>query len=179
MTNTQTNQRKFICKWMWNFFSHLILAAGIALGLDGLAVASDLKLPEPITLSSGWLMQDVAQVKETGDAISKVGFAPNVFQPTPYSPPSTVSANPPTATKVPDALRFAPRGPRGNGGASPTAMAEGWPLNPESNRPSFSSGWVQAPAPSSASWYSATVPGTVLTTLVGNNVFPDPLFGEN
>jgi hypothetical protein len=28
-------------------------------------------------------------------------------------------------------------------------------------------------------WYSATVPGTVLTTLVNNHVYPEPLFGEN
>ena len=28
-------------------------------------------------------------------------------------------------------------------------------------------------------WYRATVPGTVLTTLVDNKVYPEPLFGEN
>ncbi|MGI4829515.1 MAG: glycosyl hydrolase 2 galactose-binding domain-containing protein, partial [Janthinobacterium lividum] len=28
-------------------------------------------------------------------------------------------------------------------------------------------------------WYRATVPGTVLSTLVDNHVYPDPLFGEN
>jgi hypothetical protein len=28
-------------------------------------------------------------------------------------------------------------------------------------------------------WYSATVPGTVLTTLVNNHVYPEPMFGEN
>ena len=28
-------------------------------------------------------------------------------------------------------------------------------------------------------WYSATVPGTVLTTLVNNQVYPEPLYGEN
>jgi len=28
-------------------------------------------------------------------------------------------------------------------------------------------------------WYAATVPGTVLTTLVNNGVYPDPLYGEN
>jgi beta-mannosidase len=30
-----------------------------------------------------------------------------------------------------------------------------------------------------AAWYKATVPGTVLTTLVDNKVYPDPLYGEN
>ena len=29
------------------------------------------------------------------------------------------------------------------------------------------------------SWYAATVPGTVLTTLVNNGVYPEPLYGEN
>ena len=28
-------------------------------------------------------------------------------------------------------------------------------------------------------WYVATVPGTVLTTLVNNKVYPEPLYGEN
>ena len=28
-------------------------------------------------------------------------------------------------------------------------------------------------------WYAATVPGTVLTTLVNNGVYPDPVYGEN
>ena len=28
-------------------------------------------------------------------------------------------------------------------------------------------------------WYRATVPGTVLTTLVNNHVYPEPLYGEN
>ena len=32
---------------------------------------------------------------------------------------------------------------------------------------------------STSGWYRATVPGTVLTTLVDNHVYPDPLYGEN
>jgi mannosylglycoprotein endo-beta-mannosidase len=28
-------------------------------------------------------------------------------------------------------------------------------------------------------WYAATVPGTILTTLVDNHVYPEPLYGEN
>src|SRR5579884_4536190 len=28
-------------------------------------------------------------------------------------------------------------------------------------------------------WYAATVPGTVLTTLVNDGVYPEPLYGEN
>lgn len=45
---------------------------------------------------------------------------------------------------------------------------------------------VAAPAPIVSttafhpeSWYAATVPGTVLTTLVNNGVYPEPLYGEN
>ena len=57
----------------------------------------------------------------------------------------------------------------------------------------LSSGWelqdvakVTQPGPEVASekfkakqWYEATVPGTVLTTLVNNHVYPEPLYGEN
>jgi beta-mannosidase len=35
------------------------------------------------------------------------------------------------------------------------------------------------PAYRPAGWYGATVPGTVLTTLVNNKVYPEPLYGEN
>ena len=53
-------------------------------------------------------------------------------------------------------------------------------LNPGANgetRPLHSSAWTQAPGPSSSAWYRAVVPGTVLTTLVANHVYPDPLYG--
>ncbi len=38
---------------------------------------------------------------------------------------------------------------------------------------------VSSPAFSTAGWYTAAVPGTVLTTLVNNKVYPEPLYGEN
>jgi Glycosyl hydrolase 2 galactose-binding domain-like/Exo-beta-D-glucosaminidase Ig-fold domain/Glycosyl hydrolases family 2/Glycosyl hydrolases family 2, TIM barrel domain len=38
---------------------------------------------------------------------------------------------------------------------------------------------VSSPHYKSAGWYKATVPGTVLTTLVNNHVYPEPLYGEN
>src|ERR1700754_5152928 len=38
---------------------------------------------------------------------------------------------------------------------------------------------VSAAAFKSSGWYKATVPGTVLTTLVDNKVYPEPLYGEN
>ncbi len=62
--------------------------------------------PAPVTLATGWQLQDAAKVAQTGAEISTVGFK-------------------------------------------------------------------------SGSWYKATVPGTVLTTLVNNRVYPEPLYGEN
>ena len=38
---------------------------------------------------------------------------------------------------------------------------------------------ISAPAFATTGWYTATVPGTVLTTLVNNKVYPEPLYGEN
>ena len=38
---------------------------------------------------------------------------------------------------------------------------------------------VAAPGFNTAGWFNATVPGTVLTTLVNNKVYPEPLYGEN
>jgi hypothetical protein len=38
---------------------------------------------------------------------------------------------------------------------------------------------VSAAGFATTGWYAATVPGTVLTTLVNNHVYPQPLYGEN
>jgi hypothetical protein len=38
---------------------------------------------------------------------------------------------------------------------------------------------VSTPKFKPADWYTAIVPGTVLTTLVNNHVYPEPLYGEN
>jgi hypothetical protein len=38
---------------------------------------------------------------------------------------------------------------------------------------------IASPGFSTTGWYTATVPGTVLTTLVNNHVYPEPLYGEN
>ncbi|WP_394825266.1 glycosyl hydrolase 2 galactose-binding domain-containing protein [Pendulispora albinea] len=59
-----------------------------------------------LELSSGWQLQDVAKVADSGEAISQVGYVPS-------------------------------------------------------------------------GWYRATVPGTVLTSLVNEGVYPEPLYGEN
>jgi hypothetical protein len=38
---------------------------------------------------------------------------------------------------------------------------------------------IASPSFKPEGWYTATVPGTVLTTLVDNHVYPEPLYGEN
>jgi hypothetical protein len=38
---------------------------------------------------------------------------------------------------------------------------------------------ISQPTYAPNNWYAATVPGTVLTTLVNNKVYPEPLWGEN
>jgi hypothetical protein len=62
--------------------------------------------PQPLTISSGWQLQEVGKVSATGAEVSTAGFGAN-------------------------------------------------------------------------GWYTATVPGTVLTSLVNNHVYPEPLYGEN
>jgi hypothetical protein len=122
-------------------------------------------------ISAGWLMQDAAQVWQPAEAISKIGFAPRIYEIKPYVPPPAAGANTATATKAPDEVRFY-NAPRVNGIVQ-------WPVDPEANRPNHSSKWVQAPGPSSPDWYRASVPGTVLTTLVNSNIYPEPTYGEN
>ncbi len=63
-------------------------------------------LPQPVTLGSGWQLQDVAKVPQPGAQVSSAGFDTN-------------------------------------------------------------------------GWYAAIVPGTILTTLVNDRVYPEPLYGEN
>ena len=134
----------------------LLVVAGIGATIAALHAAPQpqparaIAVPAPLTVSSGWLMQDVVNVDVPADAISTVGFAPAIYDPQPYAPPPTASANPAAD-------------PGQNGDA----------------RPQHSSQWTQAPGPSSRAWYRADVPGTVLTTLVDNHVYPEPLYGEN
>jgi len=146
---------------------------GIAWLAGFLAIAgiSAAKERGAVPISTGWLMQDVAHVTQSGEAISKVGFAPPIYAVMPYAPPPTAGANPPTPTQIPDEVRYH-NAPRVEGIVS-------WPVDPEKNRPSHSSQWTQAPAPASPDWYRATVPGTVLTTLVNNHIYPEPTYGEN
>jgi hypothetical protein len=106
--------------------------------------------PARLVVSEGWVLQDAAAVPDSGDVISTVGYQPPIYHPVPYVPPVSATANPPT-------------NPGRNGEA----------------RPARSSAWTQAPGPPTTGWFPAVVPGTVLTTLVANHVYPEPLYGEN
>jgi hypothetical protein len=69
-------------------------------------IAQAATLPQPVVLSSGWMLQDVAKAPDPGAQVSSAGYDVH-------------------------------------------------------------------------GWYTATVPGTVLTTLVSHLVYPEPLYGEN
>ncbi len=70
-------------------------------------------------------------------------------------------------------------------GVAATVMAHGrvdavsgWKLQ-DAARISQPGAEIAAAGFDTAGWYTATVPGTVLTTLVNNQVYPEPLYGEN
>jgi hypothetical protein len=60
----------------------------------------------------------------------------------------------------------------------PVALASGWRLQDVAKVPQ-SGAQVSSAGFDSGGWYVATVPGTVLTTLVNDHVYPEPLYGEN
>ena len=90
---------------VWGSALILMFAAGL-MGLSSTALAASSSLPEILTLSTDWQLQDAAKVTEGGGAIASTSFKP-------------------------------------------------------------------------LGWHSATVPGTVLTSLVNAGVYPEPLYGEN
>ena len=57
-------------------------------------------------------------------------------------------------------------------------IASAWQLQDAAKVPQ-NGAEVSSSAFKTAGWYAATVPGTVLTTLVSNHVYPEPLYGEN
>lgn len=63
-------------------------------------------------------------------------------------------------------------------GASEWRVAAGWKLA-EAEAVWSASGSLFDPALDTAAWYPATVPGTVLATLVDQGVYPDPCYGLN
>lgn len=61
---------------------------------------------------------------------------------------------------------------------SPRVVVHGWTMHDATDL--TESGAIVSTADfSTAGWYPATVPGTILTTLVDNHVYPDPNYGEN
>ncbi|HKN19796.1 MAG TPA: glycoside hydrolase family 2 TIM barrel-domain containing protein [Terracidiphilus sp.] len=60
----------------------------------------------------------------------------------------------------------------------PVTLAAGWRLQDVAKVPQ-AGGEVASAAFDDHSWYAATVPGTVLTSLVNDHVYPEPLYGEN
>jgi hypothetical protein len=61
---------------------------------------------------------------------------------------------------------------------APVEIGSGWHLQ-DSARVPASGATVSAKDYQPQSWYAATVPGTVLTSLVNDGVYPEPLYGEN
>ena len=64
------------------------------------------------------------------------------------------------------------------GGMGRASISAGWQLQdaakvPETGREISQTGY------SPSGWCKATVPGTVLTSLVNDGVYPEPLYGEN
>jgi hypothetical protein len=60
----------------------------------------------------------------------------------------------------------------------PVMLDGGWRLQDVAKVPQTGAGVASAKF-DTRSWYAATVPGTVLTSLVNDQVFPEPLYGEN
>ena len=60
----------------------------------------------------------------------------------------------------------------------PVELASGWQLQFQDKAPQPGA-QIAATGFNTSGWYAATVPGTVLTTLVNDHVYPDPLYGEN
>jgi hypothetical protein len=60
----------------------------------------------------------------------------------------------------------------------PVTIDAGWQLQDSAKVPE-AGGAISAATYKPQGWYAATVPGTVLTSLVNNKVYPEPLYGEN
>ena len=59
----------------------------------------------------------------------------------------------------------------------PTTLSTGWVMQ-DAGRVAEASEVVSTAGYRPVGWYRATVPGTVLTTLVANEIYPEPLYGE-
>ena len=61
---------------------------------------------------------------------------------------------------------------------APISLNVGWQLQDEA-KVDASGPAVSRPTYQPRGWYKAIVPGTVLTSLVADGVYPEPLYGEN
>jgi beta-galactosidase/beta-glucuronidase len=61
---------------------------------------------------------------------------------------------------------------------TPVELSSGWQMQDVAKVPEAGAA-VSSEKYAATGWYAATVPGTVLTTLVNNHVYPEPLYGEN
>ncbi|HWZ51796.1 MAG TPA: glycoside hydrolase family 2 TIM barrel-domain containing protein [Granulicella sp.] len=61
---------------------------------------------------------------------------------------------------------------------APVEIASGWQLQDAAKVPQLIEA-ISSPDFTGAGWYPAVVPGTVLTSLVKDGVYPEPLYGEN
>ncbi len=76
------------------------------------------------------------------------------------------------------ALSFCTFSLRAQTNPKPFIIADGWQLQ-DASKISRSGEDIAKAGFETTGWYRATVPGTILTTLVNNGVYPEPLWGEN
>ena len=76
------------------------------------------------------------------------------------------------------ALLFAARAIMAGELPEPVRLTAGWELQDAAQVP-LDGGVLSQPGFAPAGWHRATVPGTVLTSLVNDGVYPEPLYGEN
>src|ERR1035437_2534524 len=67
---------------------------------------------------------------------------------------------------------------KGQTNSKPFILADGWQMQ-DASKISQTGEEISKVGFQTAGWYKATVPGTILTTLVNNGVYPEPLWGEN
>src|ERR1700734_1258458 len=61
---------------------------------------------------------------------------------------------------------------------APVEIASGWQLQDSAKVPDVGAA-VSTKSYQPTAWVAATVPGTVLTSMVNNGIYPEPLYGEN
>ncbi|HTV41483.1 MAG TPA: glycoside hydrolase family 2 TIM barrel-domain containing protein [Candidatus Sulfotelmatobacter sp.] len=117
---------------------------------------------------------------------------PGEFRPGPVDHPTEIVGATGTKIQPPDTLPksrapllFNPARQTPSDPASPQLLANelifnaGWKLAEESHLTVTNGELLSQPGVDTHDWYDATVPGTVLTTLVNDGVYPNPYYGLN